>query len=467
METENPRQALALRADIHELCERRRLALEKLRQGVELILEGEALYADACPGLGYSPKGLPSPFHPGSYRGGHIDKFVKEMTTRIDQDMWAALLKSTNLWSLMDQKERARFEQQLRTEPPEVTPEALQATFERLMGESQMIFRRGLVEAFQELSREYRSHDGFKIGDRLVLEYTVTWDKLFGNFSSILAHRAEDKLRDVDRVMHVLDGKKEPDYQQGLCAAFREALRSWRETQKTEFETPYWRVRFFKNGNVHLWVLRDDLRAKANRMIAEHFGEVLGDNTQTKGTMSGKKARHADDLGFFPTPAPIIERMMNLIDGQQGMVVLEPSAGTGELAKRCFRWAAAVDCVELHPGRARELGEMAMFRSVHQGDFLELPAVEVYDRIVMNPPFAHRADILHVSHAWKWLKPGGRLVSVMSQGAVWGADAQATAFRTFVNLHGGFIEPLPAESFKDTGTSVSTVLVTLPKPVRR
>jgi 16S rRNA G1207 methylase RsmC len=34
----------------------------------------------------------------------------------------------------------------------------------------------------------------------------------------------------------------------------------------------------------------------------------------------------------------------------------------------------------------------------------------------MNPPFARQADIHHVNHALKFLKPDGLLVSVMSAG---------------------------------------------------
>jgi hypothetical protein len=39
-----------------------------------------------------------------------------------------------------------------------------------------------------------------------------------------------------------------------------------------------------------------------------------------------------------------------------------------------------------------------------------------FDRVVMNPPFDHGADIKHVEHARKFLKPGGRLVAVVANG---------------------------------------------------
>ena len=37
-----------------------------------------------------------------------------------------------------------------------------------------------------------------------------------------------------------------------------------------------------------------------------------------------------------------------------------------------------------------------------------------YDRIIANPPFTKNQDIDHVMQMWNFLKPGGRIVSIMS-----------------------------------------------------
>ena len=89
-------------------------------------------------------------------------------------------------------------------------------------------------------------------------------------------HYNEPTLQDLDRCFHVLDGKPAPEYQQGMCAAIRTALR---DTKADVIETPYFRVRWFRNGNAHLWFLREDLVEMANKLIAEHYGEVLGRTT--------------------------------------------------------------------------------------------------------------------------------------------------------------------------------------------
>ena len=80
----------------------------------------------------------------------------------------------------------------------------------------------------------------------------------------------------------------------------------------------------------------------------------------------------------------------------------------------------------------------------------------------MNPPFAKQQDIEHVTHAFRCLKPAGRLVSVMSAGVVFRETKLAREFRAFMEKRGGY-ERNPEGSFKVSGTNVNTVTVWLDK----
>ena len=263
------------RKTLEDLCAHRQRAIDLYRQGFELLAEAQREHSAAAQ-ESQCIDALPERLHRDiKYNPESAAKLVAHMITRIDKNMWTALLTSTRLWSLMDDVERRKFETVLQDSPPPVSVDAVLATMTRLMADGGMIFRRGLVSAFQDLSREYKSHGGFKLGDRIVLTWAVRYDTLCDSFD---CHSAENMLRDVDRVMHVLDGKPAPDYQQGLCAALRTAFREYRETKSTRASTPYWDARFFKNGNIHLWFMRPDLRDKANKMIAEHFGLALGND---------------------------------------------------------------------------------------------------------------------------------------------------------------------------------------------
>ncbi|WP_313495401.1 methyltransferase [Pseudoxanthomonas mexicana] len=171
------------------------------------------------------------------------------------------------------------------------------------------------------------------------------------------------------------------------------------------------------------------------------------------------------DFGYFPTPPAVVARLVELAQVAQGQRLLEPSAGKGNIAT-AFKDIATVDAFELLEANVSDLASLGWLNSVERADFLTIEPRQDYDRVVMNPPFEKRADIKHVMHAAKFLKPGGRLVAVMSSGVVFRDDRLATEFRQFVTQHSGKIEELPPESFKSSGTSVNTVIVSFDVPDR-
>ena len=174
---------------------------------------------------------------------------------------------------------------------------------------------------------------------------------------------------------------------------------------------------------------------------------------------------HPQDYGCFYTPPELAQRVVELAEIKPGMVVLEPSAGQGAIADIIFTTICPVDCIDILPENCRILldkGHIAVM-----GDFLALPLYSCYDRVCMNPIFSApgnpQADISHVLHAWKFLKPGGRLVSIMSAGVLFRENKKTVAFREMLTKYGHY-ERNPAGSFKVSGTMVNTVIVVLDKP---
>lgn len=178
--------------------------------------------------------------------------------------------------------------------------------------------------------------------------------------------------------------------------------------------------------------------------------------------LSGAVEVPNDEFNFFSSPPAVVERLMELADIDPGMVVMEPSAGRGAIALAAAAAGATVDCCELMPANHEYLLEQSGLRAVTRQDFLQVPPEQFYDRVVMNPPFMKQADIKHVTHAHKFLKPGGLLVAVMSAGVMFRTDARTKAFLTLVADRGGHIEPLPENSFKASGTGVNTVIAAIP-----
>lgn len=168
--------------------------------------------------------------------------------------------------------------------------------------------------------------------------------------------------------------------------------------------------------------------------------------------------------GFFPTPRPIVDRLLELADIAPGMRVLEPSAGQGAIAWPCAEAGATVDCYEIQQGNAALLAMGAPVDLGHTktADFLSIEPVPEYDRVVMNPPFAKQDDIRHVMHALKFLKPGGRLVAVMSAGVTFRDNRLTKEFRDVVWGSGGSFEDVAEGAFKESGTMVRTVVALIP-----
>lgn len=178
-------------------------------------------------------------------------------------------------------------------------------------------------------------------------------------------------------------------------------------------------------------------------------------------TMSYERPK---DYGFFPTPPQTVELLMREAEIGKADVCLEPSAGHGAIAEAMAKIVGQerVTTVELLP----ENCEILRAKGFHpfQSNFLHWATDRRFDVIVMNPPFAKQEDLAHVLHAYTFLKPGGRLVSVMSCGMTFRMDRRAIAFRNLLNDRGGRWEDLPEEAFKASGTMVRTVMVILDKP---
>ena len=211
----------------------------------------------------------------------------------------------------------------------------------------------------------------------------------------------------------------------------------------------------------------EGLGGKWNRKGKCH---LFGDTNALREAMERGHYANPKALGFFATPDKLASTIVARLDIQPGATVLEPSAGTGSLAVAAFQAGGDVICVEIDQGRVDILKALG-FRTVHT-DFLFdatlLDTIGLFDHVVMNPPFAvpgdPRADISHVLHAIKFLKPGGSLVAIMGAGILFREDERTKYFLSqVIDKYHGSVEPLPDGSFAEYGTNVRTAVLTLYK----
>lgn len=169
------------------------------------------------------------------------------------------------------------------------------------------------------------------------------------------------------------------------------------------------------------------------------------------------------DFGYFPTPDDLVARVLDMADIKPGMALLEPSAGRGAFARRMADVVGGqqhVTVCELLSSNAQKLRE-AGFDRVIEGDFLSMAPEPIYDRIIMNPPFSGGADIKHVAHAAKFLKPDGRLLAITSPNWTFANNRAAQDFRSFVEESEGEVQEVAAGAFKESGTNVATRIIAL------
>lgn len=173
------------------------------------------------------------------------------------------------------------------------------------------------------------------------------------------------------------------------------------------------------------------------------------------------------DFEYFATPQELVNRMITLAELDLGMKVLEPQAGDGRiaLAAQARIGQRKVTCYELMPKNCRRLRELG-FEVPRETDFLTVKPEPVFDRVLMNPPFSGGRDMAHITHALGFLKPTGRLVAISSTSWQDGKTAKEAEFRALVESLKQGVEQIPRGAFRESGTDVPTVLLTLKAPAK-
>lgn len=183
---------------------------------------------------------------------------------------------------------------------------------------------------------------------------------------------------------------------------------------------------------------------------------------------TGKVENRQQVLQAFYTPPELADRVAAIAHPLPDDRVLEPSVGEGSLALALRRREPGL----LIHGYDRDLtavlrakDALGVLAHLAVADFLLVEPEPTFDLVVMNPPFAKDQDIDHVMHAWKFVRPGGRLVAIMSAGWVRACRLKKRKmFLAFVESLGGDIEDLGGDAFKSVGASVYTVMLQLRKP---
>jgi len=169
---------------------------------------------------------------------------------------------------------------------------------------------------------------------------------------------------------------------------------------------------------------------------------------------------------FFSTPWKMRRKAIDLLPAvAKDMKILEPEAGDGAFVQALVHEFKLdrVDCFELMELNRIKLSKVAGANIIGE-DFLQCDLKDTYDIIVANPPFTKNHDIDHIRKMFEVCKPGGTIVTFASTSWVRGEQKKQVEFRQWLDELGAYTEEIPEGEFKESGTSVATMLIKIEKP---
>lgn len=181
-----------------------------------------------------------------------------------------------------------------------------------------------------------------------------------------------------------------------------------------------------------------------------------------------------NSTALYPTTGPVAERLFNtygyLLPDRIG-TLFDPQGGTGAFLKFTQQYCqlqdipiANIRTCEILWNLQQHLRKMG-YQVEECGDFLDLPAEEIADVIVSNPPFAvpgmRWAWLPHMRHALKFLKEGGTFLGIVPNSFLF-EDPAISEFREYVEEHGEYMQ-LERGLFNESGTSIPCIIFGLTK----
>lgn len=394
----------------------------------------------------------------GTYGGDVFGRSSPGVYARTAEDVllrsaWRHVHDGLNISRIASAADKDRLAKVLEA-PPAFTIENIRETFGDYVLRPRYHILRGLAEVFGNLDPAYKSHSKVRIGvkglpKRVILPSVGGWgsygtERLRNIISALCAYRGEP-MPEWSDISDFLDGARG-----GEGGTYKDLT-----------------LRRFQNGNGHLFFGEQSLR-DINCALAEFYGEVLPDTPdEYEGDWARPRATGtavSKDLQFYPTPQKVIDELLSDLPSINGLEVLEPSCGDGRIMLALRKLGAKVTGIEVDPQRAAQARAHGL--AVLCRNFLEYTPDPTFDLVVMNPPFYGRHYEKHVTHAARFLKPGGRLVAILpitartDHGLLGKAWAKQNGMKVSTYSGRDGFKDLPVGSFSESGTNINTTIFT-------
>lgn len=371
--------------------------------------------------------------------------YERTLTDSLLKSAWRHVYDGLNIERIASVSDKRRFKMAME-KPAPFTLDNIRATFGRFVADPRGNILRGLAEVFCGLDQTYKSHDKVRIGVKGLPKRII--------ISSVTDYGwGREKITNVLNALAAYQGKPLVTHQE-IAALLKDgdALLETGEKPYGYRDEPVQivargiRLKRFQNGNGHLFFEPGTLR-DINMALAEYYGDVLPDAAGEKPTQKQASTAVSKDLQYYPTPAAVVDSVLDELYGLKGQKVLEPSCGCGRFLDGLRKRGAKAFGIEYDASRAMQA--KAKGHPVIVANFLETAPTPDYDRVVMNPPFYGKHYAKHVNHALKFLKPGGTLTAILPATARYDHD-----------LLDGKWSDLPVGSFSESGTNINTTVLT-------
>lgn len=374
---------------------------------------------------------------------------IQTLESSLLKSAWYHIYDKMQISYLASADDKKRFEQSM-ISPPEFNMDNIRATFGDYILDPRGNILRGLAEVFCSLDPAYKSHEKVKFGVKGLPKRVI-----ISRVSGVMSY-GRDQIINIVNAIAAYQGKPLASYREinemikgnGDIVRFGGELPPHRHGDEPEsiVARGVW-LKTFQNGNGHLFFDKQEL-LDINRALAEYYGDVLPDASEEKPTEKRQSTAVSKDLQYYPTPRKVVDRIVSDLHDIKGKRVLEPSCGCGRFMDALKKAGADVYGFEYDSRRAQECRSKG--HKVLTANFLETIPTNDFDYVVMNPPFYGKHYAKHVNHALKFLKKGGVLKSILP----------ATARYDHGLLEGDWHD-LPVGSFKESGTNISTTVLTI------
>jgi hypothetical protein len=197
---------------------------------------------------------------------------MKVITCNLDRGIWQDLMKKSGMLSLMDAQARDQWYRNLEGDNiPAISEANILSTFEQLHQQKDDVFERGVINLFKGLSWHYKTNSPCRFGKKVIISNLVSCNQW--GFTLNHGYR-RDQLADLERMLHLLDGKAIPDNRSDVTSRLYEHIRVNSQMPK-DYQDDYLHIKYFMKGSAHLTFRKPELIDKMNDIVAKHYPQML------------------------------------------------------------------------------------------------------------------------------------------------------------------------------------------------